>query len=168
MDFCDYIQKNGQTLAALENCYSHDEGEPDVATQDVIDEFNECIESGSDEAIIVMIPNDISLKEIKTWPLAKFSEFPVLKTQYDPEEWEFQAVEGYRQVLLESEDASVWSSFSRPGFHLINFEPGAYQAFVKGESKPDDIPWDYYYLILGDEILTRNKEQCYEFVRGQH
>lgn len=160
-DYCDFVQRNGQTLISL-NLLDDDDSSDDSGSGD----DDSC---GSDRAIVVRIPKTVDIREILDWPLARFRDYPHLDLKYSWDDWDFEAppdvsqvcegVLGYRDVLMGDDDSSrpwaaaVWESPCYPGEWLVNFEPGCFDVFVRS-SQWSRVPRSYLRCVFSMRTLT--------------
>jgi hypothetical protein len=164
MGVCDYtcaVERNGQNLRGFvpgAGCLGADEvGENDSSDERDDWSSDECDDwsAGAGEAVLVAVPEAVAVREILSWGLSKFAEFPAERVDYDWDGWCFVGVEGYSEVLTRSAtsswyDTAIWSSPSRPGKRLVNFHPAAYEAFVTGRTAARDIPRGYLKEVFSN------------------
>ena len=179
-DYVCFVQRNGQCLNQLELLPEGPEGNSDDEGDHSDDEFDGC---GSRSAAIVFVPNSFSVREILSWPLSRFRDFTMKKVGYSWDGWSFEEYEGYDGALRADNwwEQSIWQSPSAPGFHLVNFEEGAYQAFVLGEARADQIPRNYLNEVFSNrhsdipstkeealaKILEAGPENLWSYDRGR-
>jgi len=90
--------------------------------------------SGEGTAIVVYVPITYSKETILSWPLTHFRQFEARILNYSWDKWSFDEVEGYGDVLTGTKpwwNTSIWVSPDVPGYHIVNFQPDAYYAFVQ-------------------------------------
>ena len=158
-DYVDFVQRNGQTLIPLVLLEDDDD-----------DEFFEPGSAGSSDAIIVTIPKSTSKRDILSWSLSEFAKYPKIAGTYCWSDWEFKEVDGYDQVLQNSDakwwDQCIWESPTYPNHYLVNFEPETFKAFVNGSVSAWQLPGHYLDEVFGNRSVTRpsTKELCLEKV----
>lgn len=155
-DYVCFVQRNGQCLYEL-NLIS-EQSDEDLSD----DEFDGC---GSNSALIVFIPTTYTIRDILSWHLHRFKDFTVKEVNYSWDNWNFEGYDGYGDILSEKDkwwEQCIWESPSEPGFYLVNFEKGAYQAFVLGEARPEQIPKNYIKEVFNNRNLEvpTNKEDA--------
>lgn len=162
-DYCCFIQRNDQCIYQF------------TTTSD--EEDSSC---GSSDAIIVLVPQTFTKRDILSWPLNEFKKFKKINATYSWDEWGFEELEDYSDILSEDRkwyDQTVWESSSKPNYWLVNFEPKAYDAFVLQNVKPIKISKEYYEIVYEnrgmqlpkpkqlafDKIFNAGEENLYEY-----
>lgn len=156
-DFVDFVQRNGQCLHDL------------------------CDEScGAMEAIIVLIPDIITIREILSWPLTEFSKFKYKHCTYSWDDWNFEELEGYEEFLHGDKkwwEQAIWKSPTLPNYHLVTFESETYATFVNLAIDPKAISTEYYTELFNnrnygvpktktiafDKIINSGPENLFEY-----
>ena len=175
LDFVSFIQRNGQNLQPLETggetseIYYEDDPPPEgEELEDWLGDYN------VSDAILVKVPETEDPAEILKWPLARFAEFESISSRYTADEgWFFDFEEDddldspgtYMNVLRGGgpDDHCVWKSKHYPGFWLVNFLKGEYEAFVSLDHQidPNTIYQEYYrevFAVRGRETPFTKKE----------
>lgn len=167
LQYRDFLQQNDQqSIMSLADELRESLAEDDSEYVTDMDDVEDGTYYESDKAIVVMIPNTISLETIKSWPYSEFAKYPSILAPYSYDDFEFSNIVGYDEVIgnPDVENASIWRSPMYPHFTLVNFEPGTYEAFVKENVPAKDIPWHFYREILGDRILNKSKQECFDMI----
>jgi hypothetical protein len=94
------------------------------------------------EAVLVRVPKTHSVRDILSWSLERFAQFPSARSRCCCGEG-FENIRGYPKSGHWWESA-VWESPDFPGDRIVNFEPASYEAFVFGNARPDLVPRAYY------------------------
>jgi hypothetical protein len=173
-DFVDLIQRGGH-LCPIELFPEGGGVDEEFDSSDV--QFSTV---GCAEAVLVLVPAKHTVREILTWNLPRFAEFPICRVGYDWDKAEFDGIEGYSEASdLEVDtiegyhwntwwNAAIWSSPSLPGIRIVNFTPEAYDVFVCGTVRPERVPWAYYWTILVEgrrDGLPLTKGQACRLIR---
>lgn len=145
-DYVDFIQRNGQDIFPL----SGDENS-----------------TGASHAILVLIPKKHTKRDILSWTLTEFQKFHIKEVGYSWDDWDFEEVEGYRELLLDDHkwwDVAIWESPTIPNTYIVNFEPETYKAFVLGQEDSNKISKRYYKTVFGnrDVDMPDTKALAYE------
>jgi hypothetical protein len=166
-DYCDFVQKNGQCLTPLQLLLNEND-----ESLFFDGESTEITTSGSQEAIIVLIPFNekienfqVKAENIKKWSLDLFKDYPIHFTDgYRWDGWSFNDIENYDE-FINSDDASIWISKTFPDKILVNFEVNTYKVFVSREISYNLVPWSYYFDVLGDKIkIGISKKEIFELI----
>jgi hypothetical protein len=141
-DFIDFVQRNGQCiypLQLMDGVKNHSDDDDDECD-------DECDSAGSARAIIVLVPSTYTKKEIISWPLREFAKFQKIDADYSWDNWGFDKIEGYREILFDEDkwwNQAIWMSPTFKDHYLVNFEPAVYDAFVLGNATAEQLPWGY-------------------------
>ena len=155
-DFVCFVQRNGQNLVCLE---PRDPGDPEESDE-------EADGRGSGTAVLVRVPVTVSRRDILAWELADFAAYPRVEAAYGWDGCEFDSASGYSDAPLSSDswwEGSIWASPDFPGEWLVNFEPGAFDAFVLKKISPAEIPWWYLKEVFENrrrELPETKEEAC--------
>jgi len=146
-DYICFIERNGQDLYGLQ--YEGD--------------YNKF------HAVIVMVPKIYSKAEILSWKLSEFSKYPIKRYQYSWDNRDFTRLSSYSDALWSCNswwDQTIWTAPELPNMYLVNFDPGAYDAFVLEKSTPESISLDYYQRVLSNRYLDmpHDKITAYNFI----
>ena len=175
-DFIDFVQRNGQDLAPFDQFVIDDDSKEDNNNDeednnseeeyDSDDDYEEDIQYGCTDAILVKIPKEHKIRDILSWSLTEFSKFETIEDIYDDPE--FTECEGYFDAMCENTkgwwNESIWEPTNMPGFYVVVFEKYTYNAFVLGNIKANDIDQRYYNLVFRNRniLVPPTKELCYE------
>lgn len=169
-DFVCYVEQNSQCLLGFEKLEHRrttrnelledirenggDEEELDDLENwdDMISSIAECNDSvGSSRAILVLLPRDMSYKEVTSVPLSKLKMYPIREEEYSWDGWDFPEYPGYSEFLMSEKEidsgAGVWYNADN---WIINFSPSVYQAFVQRTFSYNSIPIVWYAEALSN------------------
>jgi hypothetical protein len=150
-DYCCFIQRNEQDIHELS-----------------FDENDESEQSGGNNPILVKIPDSFSVRDILSWNLMEFANFPTIDDNYSWDDCSFENTDGYLEVLQKCSnkwwETVIWSSPTYPGFRLVTFDKVAYETFVLQRHASDEVPWRYYEIVFqarGMEVPA-TKQRAYQ------
>lgn len=143
-DFTCFVQRNGQSLFALSTSDGENDSDEDISSLE-----------GSASAILVIIPRNgskISKRIILSWKLSQFAKYDTIKTGYNWDSREFDELPGYSDVLDNDKwtNTAIWKNKDN---YIVNFEEGAYKAFVEEKLASDKISLKYYEIIFENRNL---------------
>ncbi len=133
-------------------------------------------DSGTTGAILVRVPAAHTVRDILSWHLGRFREFPIIKAEFSWDSLEFRredngdTIEDYREILGKASthwwESAIWTP-KAGGERLVNFTPATYDIFVLGGIDPERVPWRFYDLLFDNRAsrLPQTKRLAYERIR---
>ena len=115
---------------------------------------------GEEKCIGVLLPADLTRKEIRRMNLLELRKYPLKELTYNWDHWAFEELKGYSEALRKKNwvKRSIWRTIDDPEMKynegedieewIVNFQPIAYDCFVQEKYEAEKLPYSYLKLIL--------------------